>query len=134
MRRTRSQQDEEMARTLQAEEQQGCAPPEDPGLECGCCFDSYDSTKMVQCDMGHLFCCGCLESHAKEQLFGKGASSINCMFCQGDQQCPGQFPESQLIRSLGNTFEAFSKRQALNSVEMAALPNMVCCGAVAGLS
>ena len=120
------QEDEEMARVLHASLNGHQSPPrpaEEPGLECGCCFDSYELPLMVQCDNGHLFCRGCVECHAKEQLFGRGVSAINCM---SQEDCPGQFSETQLVRALGEAkWTTFSKRQAENCVAMAALTNAV---------
>jgi hypothetical protein len=120
-----------MARELQAALNAEPAPStrEEAGLTCGCCFDEYAVGGIVQCEMGHLFCHGCVEAHAKEQLFGKGVTAINCMCCQAAGPCRGVFPDSQLALAIGGAALAlFERKLAENCVAMAALPNAVSAG------
>lgn len=55
-------------------------------IECECCFGDYPFDEMCSCDEGeHLFCCDCVRSYVREQVFGNDNSKLNCMSAEGCQ-------------------------------------------------
>lgn len=46
-------------------------------IECACCFGKCVFDNMAQCMEGHLVCVECLNSFAKEAVFGAATVTIN---------------------------------------------------------
>lgn len=95
-------------------------------IECGCCFGEFPFENIVQCSDGHLFCCKCLESYAKEVIFGSAIATaeLHCM----SVDCNRPFPYDQLRKVL--TEEEIVKYQEHlqeDCLSKADLPNLIRC-------
>ncbi|KAF6764517.1 hypothetical protein DFP72DRAFT_423968 [Ephemerocybe angulata] len=50
-----------------------------PGeIECGCCFDSTPTDRIIRCPAAHPLCVTCLAAHTTTQL-DKSATKISCI-------------------------------------------------------
>ena len=59
-------------------------------IECGCCFGEFPFEDIVQCSDAHLFCRQCLQSYAKEVIFGSAIATAK-LHCMSDG-CTKPFP------------------------------------------
>ncbi|KZV74428.1 hypothetical protein PENSPDRAFT_648058 [Peniophora sp. CONT] len=95
-------------------------------IECGCCFDSYPFSKVVQCPEAHLFCADCVVGFAESKL-GEQNHLIPCMSSAGDG-CKAHFGDSELRRVLPpKTLELYERVRQRRDVEMAGLDDMEEC-------
>ncbi|KAL5525503.1 hypothetical protein ACEPAG_6839 [Sanghuangporus baumii] len=94
------------------------------GIECGCCFDTYDFDKMVQCPDAHLFCKGCITSYAENQL-GQHNPNIICMDQSG---CKLAFADAELKRFLpAKLLELYERIKQAKEIEAAELDGLEEC-------
>ncbi|KAL5526297.1 hypothetical protein ACEPAF_8020 [Sanghuangporus sanghuang] len=94
------------------------------GIECGCCFDTYDFDKMVQCPDAHLFCKGCITSYAENQL-GQHNPNIVCMDQSG---CKLAFTDAELKRFLpAKLLELYERFKQAKEIEAAELDGLEEC-------
>lgn len=73
-------------------------PPDEPEVECECCFDDCNFEDMVSCNHGHLFCTGCMTNYVNEQLFGKNRSELKCL--SSEEGCDAGFSDVMLQKAL----------------------------------
>ncbi|KAL5476607.1 hypothetical protein ACEPAI_3287 [Sanghuangporus weigelae] len=94
------------------------------GIECGCCFDTYDFDKMVQCPDAHLFCKDCITSYAENQL-GQHNPNIVCMDQSG---CKLAFTDAELKRFLpAKLLELYERIKQAKEIEAAELDGLEEC-------
>ncbi|XP_071954572.1 uncharacterized protein [Antedon mediterranea] len=112
--------DRELAVTLNGQEYE----QEGQLIECGCCYGEVAFEQMVQCSDGHLFCTMCMNSYAKEAVYGSGKLNLSCM----SDGCESRFPKSQLDKCLPKDVIAkYEERQKEESLNLADLDNLVKC-------
>ncbi|KAF8064050.1 hypothetical protein FPV67DRAFT_1420360 [Lyophyllum atratum] len=93
-------------------------------IECGCCFATYPFEEMVQCVETHLFCSGCMNSHASI-LLGAQNPDIRCVDQSG---CTAEILPSQLRRVLSpQTMELWERVKQRQDLDAARLENLQCC-------
>jgi len=93
-------------------------------IECGCCFGEVVFEQVTQCIEGHLFCKECLQSYAREAIYGAGKMQLTCM----TEGCKSMFPQSQLRLALSDDMMAkYQERLQDESIKMAELPDLVKC-------
>jgi TRIAD3 protein (E3 ubiquitin-protein ligase RNF216) len=81
-------------------------------LECSCCYDTYPIDDMVACrEEGHLFCLECLDSYAKNKMWGDGNFGVDketkkplldlvCFYGGGNDGCQSFFDRYSLTKAL----------------------------------
>lgn len=96
-------------------------------IECGCCFAEFPFEDIVQCSDGHLFCLTCLQSYAKEVIFGSAIATVK-LHCMTDG-CTKQFPYSQLKKCLSEDeiakYQDRLQEDCLSKVDLG--PNLIHC-------
>ncbi|XP_059177812.1 E3 ubiquitin-protein ligase RNF216-like [Physella acuta] len=93
-------------------------------IECVCCFGYCEFETMAQCMEGHLVCVDCLNSYAKEMVFGTGQAKLNCL----SFDCLAIYPESELNRCLAPmTRWRLEERSLEENLTTANLNNLVRC-------
>lgn len=118
--------DEEAAAKVREKEEFARAKSAGETAECGCCFEEYITTQMVQCDGEtlHLFCRGCMRSQAETNI-GYSKYELNCMSMDG---CEGSFSRAQrslfLDKKLRTAIERIEQEAALR---MAGIENLETC-------
>lgn len=100
---------------------QQAAQRDGTGVECPCCCDEFAIGDMVACrDEGHLFCCGCLEAFAKNQIFGVGNLGVDAttkkpnveLKCFHSDGCNSGFDRACLDKALPRaTIEKYDSMQ-----------------------
>ncbi|EJD07122.1 uncharacterized protein FOMMEDRAFT_75478 [Fomitiporia mediterranea MF3/22] len=94
------------------------------GIECGCCFSTYEFDKMIQCPDAHLFCKSCMRSYAKN-LLGQHDINIKCMDQSG---CKLVFADSELKRFLSEKLlELYERIKQTKEIEAAGLEGLEEC-------
>ncbi|VDC06967.1 unnamed protein product [Peniophora sp. CBMAI 1063] len=118
-RRDAEQQDAVLAQQLLEGE-------ETADIECGCCFDTYPFSKVVQCPEAHLFCAECVVGFAESKL-GEQNHRIPCMSSVGDG-CAAHFGDSELRRVLPpKLLELYERVRQRRDVEAAGIDDMEEC-------
>lgn len=95
-------------------------------IECGCCFGEFPFEDIVQCSDAHLFCRQCLQSYAKEVIFGSAIATAK-LHCMSDG-CTKPFPYSQLKKCLSDEeIEKYQERLQEDCLTKVDIPNLVRC-------
>ncbi|BFZ02713.1 hypothetical protein BsWGS_05752 [Bradybaena similaris] len=93
-------------------------------IECACCFGKCVFDNMAQCMEGHLVCVECLNSFAKEAVFGAGTASLGCMA----SECPSIYSDGELKRCLlEETWKRLEERTQKENINMANMEDLVVC-------
>ena len=109
------------------------------GLECACCFDTYDLDGMVACrDYGHLCCCACFNQFASTKMWGDGNFGVDkstkepfldlICFNGGGDECSSCFDRYSLVKALdAKNLQKYDELQCQLAVDQVYGDDLVSC-------
>jgi E3 ubiquitin-protein ligase RNF216 len=98
--------------------------PDQPEVECGCCYADYPSTQITTCVDGHVFCLECAK-RAAQNVIGLRKTELKCI---STDSCKFDFSMHEIQRFLPEKeFRAYEVLLQEKEISKANLEGFVQC-------